>query len=218
LLQHLPNLLTLLRIVLAPVVAGMLFWGTIETFTQRLSGDQRLYSVWMFATAGVFLFAALTDLLDGVAARLLNAESKFGRLMDPIADKVLVGLPLIVYALLGFLVMGVGPLAMLVLACVVAIVGRDILMTVVRLRAPDREGPRVSSLAKVKTALEMAAVGYWPVLYTLDAGLQTSGLRQGEWISPIWIGVCWLALLLVAAALSVWTAWRYLRPPRDPNT
>src|SRR5262245_16227876 len=100
-LKHLPNLLTLLRLILAPVVAWAVWQAYAmpaeaaasnpQNFDAELSGAQ----AWALLAAGLFVFAALTDLFDGMAARALGVDSRFGRLLDPVADKALVGLPLI---------------------------------------------------------------------------------------------------------------------------
>jgi CDP-diacylglycerol---glycerol-3-phosphate 3-phosphatidyltransferase len=73
--RHLPNFLTLGRLVLVPPIVALLF------FPERLPS----------AVAGcIFLIASLTDFFDGFVARRLKVESSFGRFLDPIADKVLV--------------------------------------------------------------------------------------------------------------------------------
>ena len=73
--KHLPNFLTLGRLILVPPVIILLL------FPGRLASA---------LAAGVFLIASLTDFFDGVIARRLHVESSFGRFLDPIADKVLV--------------------------------------------------------------------------------------------------------------------------------
>ena len=78
--RHIPNLLTMLRLVLAAVFFGMLAWYRFD--------DERY---WILLPAiGVFIAAALTDALDGALARRWQVESKFGRIMDPFCDKVLI--------------------------------------------------------------------------------------------------------------------------------
>src|SRR4030042_5555945 len=73
--KHLPNFLTLGRLILVPpVIVLLLFPGRLPSAL----------------AAGVFLIASLTDFFDGVIARRLHVESSFGRFLDPIADKVLV--------------------------------------------------------------------------------------------------------------------------------
>jgi CDP-diacylglycerol---glycerol-3-phosphate 3-phosphatidyltransferase len=73
--RHLPNFLTLGRLVLVPPIVILLFFP--GKFASALAG-------------GLFLIASLTDFFDGFIARRFNVESSFGRFLDPIADKVLV--------------------------------------------------------------------------------------------------------------------------------
>ncbi|MBI1362060.1 MAG: CDP-alcohol phosphatidyltransferase family protein [Alphaproteobacteria bacterium] len=198
-LKQIPNMLTLARLVLAPVIA----WAV---WRAQLGDHQR----WAEIAAVLFVIAALTDLFDGMIARALHAESKFGRLIDPIADKALVGLPLI--ALAFVFVLGDWPLWPLATASIAVIVARDVLMTWVRLSAPDGEGPPVSRLAKWKTALELIVVGAAillpaapnPFAQTFDAML----------VSGFLAAIVWLIALVVTAGLSAYTAYRYLTEKR----
>lgn len=78
--QHIPNLLTMLRLVLAAI-----FFVNLALY-QVAAGEP-----WLLIPAAVlFIAAAITDALDGYYARLWQVESKFGRIMDPFCDKVLV--------------------------------------------------------------------------------------------------------------------------------
>ena len=151
----------------------------------------------MTFAAVFFVIAALTDLFDGMAARAFNAHSKLGRIIDPIADKALVGLPLIAIALVVSiswpgLVAGIGsPFGELTAAAIICstgvIVVRDVTMTIVRLVSPDGEGARVSSLAKWKTALELLVIGLLLVLSAIQAhmpGLFADWLWDNFW--PVW--------------------------------
>jgi CDP-diacylglycerol--glycerol-3-phosphate 3-phosphatidyltransferase len=215
-LKHLPNALTLLRLVLAPVVAW-LFWlaakplagsytlfPDADTYAHALAG-YRAQSAYALAAAVLFAVAALTDLFDGMAARAFNAHSKFGRIIDPIADKALVGLPLIVVSVGTW--HGFHPDWLIVAIPTAIIVTRDIGMTIYRLASPDGEGIRVSSLAKWKTALELIVVGALLVIVAVVANRRATGLDT--WL-PTFIPVAWLILLAVAAALSAITAIQYL--------
>jgi CDP-diacylglycerol--glycerol-3-phosphate 3-phosphatidyltransferase len=230
-MKHLPNALTVLRLVLAPVVAWLFWMGAVapgdlppvvaspedtagaQAFTQYL----KINAFNLTLAAAVFAVAALTDLFDGMAARAFNAHSKFGRLIDPIADKAIVGLPLIVIAIAmwrsGYPLWGVVAIAAAV------IVLRDVAMTLIRLSSPDGEGARVSSLAKIKTALELIVVGSLLGVTALGAHLQVqfSIDNPGYFMIPFyaqafeWI---WLVTLVITAALSAWTAIQYLRPAK----
>ena len=216
-LKQLPNALTLTRLVLAPLVA-LAVWQAYAVSSHAAE----LQQVSALLAAGLFIIAALTDLFDGMAARALNADSKFGRLIDPIADKALVGLPLIAITLVAW---QIGQeLWWLIAIATLIIVLRDVGMTVWRLPATDGEGARVSKLAKWKTAVELVAVGLPILLIATPALLRMTGVSEG-FAGGSLIGQAlrfvWMALLLLAAGLSAITAVQYLsaKPaPLDDNT
>jgi CDP-diacylglycerol--glycerol-3-phosphate 3-phosphatidyltransferase len=186
-----------------------LFWMSVET----PAGMSNTAANYMTAAAALFIIAALTDLFDGMAARAFNAHSKFGRIIDPIADKALVGLPLIVIAMNFWQI--AHPSWLLVAIATAVIVVRDTTMTVLRLVAPDGEGARVSQLAKVKTALELVVIGSLLVIGAATLQFRT-GSPSGLSFVPYsqMIEMVWLVLLVAAAALSAWTAFQYLLPKR----
>jgi CDP-diacylglycerol--glycerol-3-phosphate 3-phosphatidyltransferase len=194
-LKHLPNALTLLRLVLAPVIA----WAI---WSARLGEDK----AWAIVAAVLFVIAALTDLFDGMAARALHAESRFGRIIDPIADKLLVGLPLIALSVL--LCIKGWEFWLLVAAPTAVIVMRDVLMTIMRLTAPDGEGARVSQLAKWKTALELTVVG-GAVLFPLAPPIMGANI-DGALVLDTIAWLIWNSALVVAAYLSAYTGVRYV--------
>ncbi len=217
-MKHLPNALTLLRLVLAPVIVWYFWLGAVEPgdptagdFTQYL----KTTAFNLTLAAVLFVVAALTDLFDGMAARAFNAHSKFGRLIDPIADKAIVGLPLIVIAIAmwrsGY------PLWPVVAIATAVIVIRDVSMTLIRLTAKDGEGARVSSLAKIKTALELVVVGSLLIVTAIGAHLQVqySIDNPGAFLVPFYAQAfewLWLIAIVITAALSAWTGLQYLRP------
>jgi cardiolipin synthase len=212
-LKHLPNALTVLRLVLAPLVAWAVWQayalpaqavvGAPEVFNGELTGAQ----IWSLLAAGLFVFAALTDLFDGMAARALDADSKFGRVLDPIADKALVGLPLVALSIVAWQIEQ--PLWPLIAAATGVIIVRDVLITVLRLASPDGEGARVSQLAKWKTAVELIAVGLPILMIAAPSIMRLTGLGQGFSGGPVMMFL-WIGLLLIAATLSAVTALQYL--------
>ena len=76
----LPNILTYARIAAVPVVVGLLYWQNIF--------DGALWLRWL--ALAIFIAAGLTDILDGYLARMWGQQSSLGRMLDPIADKLLV--------------------------------------------------------------------------------------------------------------------------------
>jgi cardiolipin synthase len=213
LIKQLPNALTLLRLILAPLVAYAV-WQSFAIPAAAVANAPEAFAPlkadaqgWALAAAIMFVVAALTDLFDGMAARALDAHSKFGRIIDPIADKALVGLPLIVLSVVAL--MQAWPLAVAIAVSSAVIVGRDVFITWLRFAAPDGEGVRVSQLAKWKTALELVAVGIPILVAAAPAVVAALGAGDGFAVSDM-IVTGWIVILGLAAALSAYTAAQYL--------
>jgi CDP-diacylglycerol---glycerol-3-phosphate 3-phosphatidyltransferase len=131
---NLPNTLTVLRILLVPVVI-------VALLDETPNGDA--------IAAGVFALAALTDGLDGYIARSRGAVTTFGKLMDPIADKLLVTAALVALVSLNRLDAWVA----------MVIIAREFAVTGLRgLAAEQGVVIQASWLGKVKTALQIAAI------------------------------------------------------------
>jgi len=131
---NLPNVLTLLRILAAPVVVVALLGETPN-------GDA--------LAAGVFALAALTDGLDGYFARSRDAVTTFGKLMDPVADKLLIAAALVSLVSLDRLAAWVA----------MVIIAREFAVTVMRAIAVERGIVIAASwMGKLKTVLQIAAV------------------------------------------------------------
>jgi len=178
----LPNVLTYSRIVAVPIVVGCMFWQNI------LHGG--LWLRW-FALA-VFIAAAISDFLDGYLARMWGQQSSLGRMLDPIADKLLVSSCLLMLAA-EETIHGWSLFAAVVILC------REILVSGLReYLAELRVSVPVTRLAKWKTTLQLIAVGF---LITGKAGnMVMAGLTD------IGIGLLWLSALL-----TLYTGWDYLR-------
>ena len=131
---NLPNTLTLLRILLVPVVV-------VALLDQTPNGDA--------IAAGVFALAALTDGLDGYIARSRSAITTFGKLMDPLADKLLVTAALVALVSLGRLEAWIA----------MVIIAREFAVTGLRgVAAEQGVVIQASWMGKVKTATQVAAV------------------------------------------------------------
>lgn len=179
-IRDLPNILTLSRIGAIPVLVILVAMRT--DLTNLLA-------------AIVFGLAAITDYFDGKLARDMVLISDFGRMLDPIADKLLVGATLM--ALVGF-----GHLSGFVIYPAIIIMLREILVSGLReYLAEIRVGLPVTKLAKWKTAVQMVALA---LLLMGVGGGQLIGLG---WLHPSWLGA---ALLWLAAGLTVVTGWDYL--------
>ena len=178
----LPNILTYARIAAVPVVVGLLFWQSL------LGGD--LFLRWV--ALAVFIAAGLTDILDGYLARMWGQQSSLGRMLDPIADKLLVASCLLMLAA-GTTIRGWALLAAVIILC------REILVSGLREFLADlRVSVPVSQLAKWKTAGQLVAIGF------LIAG------EAGEKVLPVTIEIG-ILLLWLAAIVTLYTGWDYLR-------
>src|SRR3954465_3857244 len=190
----LPNALTILRIVLVPVF--------VIAFV--LPGDAaRLVAL------GVFVIAGVSDWLDGLAARKLNAGSDFGRMLDPIADKILVAVALMMLVSEGnfqqlTLDFSHGLRSLLKLVPALVILAREILVSGLReFLAGAAVSVPVTRIAKAKTTIQMIAIGAMildPLAWRwLDGNAALA-------YSSIAYGGLWLA-----AALTVGTGYAYFR-------
>ncbi|MBS0247973.1 MAG: CDP-diacylglycerol--glycerol-3-phosphate 3-phosphatidyltransferase [Proteobacteria bacterium] len=178
----LPNILTYARIAAVPVVVGLLFW-------QSLLGG----GLWLrWVALAVFIAAAVTDFFDGYLARAWGQQSSLGRMLDPIADKLLVASSLLMLAA-GTTIRGWALLAAIIILC------REVLVSGLReYLAELRVGVPVTTLAKWKTFVQLFAIGF------LIAG------EAGEKVLPVTIEVG-ITLLWLAAIVTLYTGWDYLR-------
>jgi cardiolipin synthase len=180
-LFNLPNILTLMRIVTIPLIVGLFY----------LSDPLARWSVCF-----LFVFAAITDFLDGYMARRQNLVSSLGRFLDPIADKLLVGASLLMLCAFGESPFG-GLSGISVLPAVVIML-REILVSGLREFLAELHVPvPVSRLAKWKTGFQMTAIPYLLV-----------GNAAPKWIPAHFLGVMGL---WIAAILTLITGWDYLR-------
>ena len=186
----LPNLLTYARIAAVPVVVGLLYWQSIL--------DGGLWIRWV--ALAIFIAAGITDFLDGYFARMYGQQSSLGRMLDPIADKLLVASCLLMLAA-EETIRGWSLLASVVILC------REILVSGLReYLAELRVSVPVSRLAKWKTTWQLVAVGF---LIAGDAGDKVASeiIKQDTLI----ITNTGLALLWLSALVTLYTGWDYMR-------
>ena len=189
-LLALPNLLTYGRIAAVPVVVGLMYWQGIL--------DGALWLRWV--ALAVFIAAGITDALDGYFARTWDQQSPLGRMLDPIADKLLVSSCLLMLAA-EETIKGWALLASVIILC------REILVSGLReYLAGLRVSVPVTRLAKWKTTWQLVAVGF---LIAGDAGDKfASSLIGIETAAVTKVG---LALLWLSALVTLYTGWDYLR-------
>ncbi|MBL8845721.1 MAG: CDP-diacylglycerol--glycerol-3-phosphate 3-phosphatidyltransferase [Hyphomicrobium zavarzinii] len=174
----LPNVLTYARIAAVPALVACLM------FVEGEAG--RWAAFWLFVAA------AITDWLDGYLARRLEQQSTLGRMLDPIADKLIVGAALIMLVH-DRTIDGLSIWAAIVIMC------REILVSGLReFLAELNVKVHVTALAKWKTAVQMVALAF------LIAG------PAGDRIVP-GTSVAGIVLLWVAAVLTLWTGYDYLK-------
>jgi CDP-diacylglycerol--glycerol-3-phosphate 3-phosphatidyltransferase len=195
---NIPNILTSFRIFLIPVMV-VLYYLPVE-----------LYEWKYFATAFVFWFASLTDALDGYLARKLDQSTPFGAFFDPVADKVMVAVALVIavddYA------------SPWVAVPAVIIIGREIVISALRewmAEQGKRANVAVNMVGKFKTAAQMLAlIGllWHPNDYWVFEG----------WILGPLLEIATFVFLYVATALTIWSlvsyfvaAWPYISGKKD---
>jgi cardiolipin synthase len=174
---RLPNILTYARIAAVPVVVGCLLVG----------GDG-----WRWTALAIFIVAGVTDFFDGYLARLWGQQSSLGRILDPIADKLLVSAVLLMLA-------GDGTIWGAHLCAAIIILCREVLVSGLREFLAELRVPvPVTQLAKYKTAVQLVAIGF------LIAG--PAGDKIFHHTSTIGLAGFW-----AAALLTLYTGYDYLR-------
>lgn len=177
-LTSLPNVLTYARILAVPMVVAALYF------------DKSDFGRWL--ALSIFIVACITDWLDGYLARVWQQQSALGRMLDPIADKLLVGATLLLLTH-DNTIEGINIWAAVIILC------REILVSGLReFLAELNVKIRVTQLAKWKTTVQMVALG------VLLAGPAGDRIVPGVW----GLGI---VLLWVAAILTLWTGFDYLK-------
>ncbi|MCV2891083.1 CDP-diacylglycerol--glycerol-3-phosphate 3-phosphatidyltransferase [Ruegeria aquimaris] len=194
---NLPNILTLLRLLAAPGLAIMFLYFT------------RPYADW-FALL-LFVSAAVTDWFDGYLARAWKQETKMGAMLDPIADKAMVVIALMI--LVGYSAEHWTP--WLVLPATV-ILFREVFVSGLREYLGDVAGTlKVTKLAKWKTTAQMIAIAtlFSQGIFEHYLSKRPEDFADLNWVDVgmVWSGRLGLWLLWVAAALTLITGYDYLR-------
>src|SRR5271168_555114 len=178
----LPNILTYARVVAVPLVAGLLFW------------PQEPWARW--TALAIFVAAGISDFFDGYLARAWSQQSSLGRMLDPIADKLLVSAVILVLAA-NQTISGLSLWAAIVILC------REILVSGLREYLAELRVPLpVTALAKWKTAVQFVALGF------LIVGPAGEALLPGSITTGI-------VLLWIAAILTLYTGWDYMKASYD---
>lgn len=207
----LPNILTVLRLLAAPGLALMFLYFS------------RPFADWLALL--LFVSAALTDWIDGHLARSWKQETKIGAMMDPIADKAMVIIALMV-------IVGYSSMSPWLVLPATFIVFREVFVSGLREYLGQKSGTlKVTNLAKWKTTAQMVAIAvlfaqgvfeHYLVMSAMgmDAAIVRDvltgeeedllGLRWKQF-GMVWAGNLGIVLLWVAAVLTVITGWEYFR-------
>jgi cardiolipin synthase (CMP-forming) len=179
---NLPNVLTYGRLAAVPIVVAFLFWPHVA---------------WARWTAlAIYIAAAITDFFDGYLARAWSQQSSLGRMLDPIADKLLVAAVLLALTA-DRTISGPSLWAAVVILC------REILVSGLREYLAELQVPvPVTAVAKWKTTVQLISLGF------LIAG------SAGEAVLPGSIAVG-TVLLWIAAILTLYTGWDYMKASYD---
>ena len=184
---NLPNVLTMLRIVLVPVFVVLLWQDTTVT---------------ALAALAVFLIAAATDKLDGTIARRRGIVTNFGKIADPFADKLLTGAAMVVLSALGVMPWW----------ATIIILVREIGITVLRFVMVRRSVIAASNGGKLKTVLQIVFLS----MMMLPA-VDLVGSPLGEWweTTAYVIMLAAAAVTVVTGLDYCWRAWRITRDQKQ---
>ncbi|WP_422123489.1 CDP-diacylglycerol--glycerol-3-phosphate 3-phosphatidyltransferase [Planococcus sp. X10-3] len=180
--MNIPNQITISRILLIPIFMIFMLidfgWGEMTLLGATLPISH-------FIGALIFIFASLTDWVDGYYARKYNLVTTFGKFLDPLADKLLVSAALIILVELGFAPSWI----------VIIIISREFAVTGLRLvLAGEGEVVSAGGLGKIKTTAQILAIA---ALLLYDMIFALVGLPFG------------MIMLYIALIFTVWSGWDY---------
>ncbi len=211
---NIPNILTVMRLIAAPGVAILFLYF------------QRPVADWVALV--LFITAALTDFLDGYLARLWKQESKFGAMLDPIADKAMVIIALVI--IVGLSTADKLVMDAWILLPATVILFREVFVSGLREFLGASAGTlKVTNLAKYKTTVQMIAIAvlfakgvfehhYLNLVQGMDAeiydGVMSGAIEDVNGVASyaMWMDGTWtvgVVLLWIAAALTAVTGWDY---------
>lgn len=182
---NIANIITVVRILLAPLFVWLVL----------LDGGE--HGLWRFIAAGLFIAAIATDGLDGALARKRNLVTNSGIILDPIADKILIGGALIALALVAELPWWV----------VIVILAREMGITLFRLLVLSNRVIPASRGGKLKTVLQAVTLSSW---------LVPTWLLLGSWVFTLnWVLMGAVIVLTVVTGLDYLV--KGLRSPKAPS-
>jgi len=203
-IKHIPNMLTLGRLVLTVIFLVMILMAP-----PYYADGEVPFPGFLDVAFILFVIAGLTDIADGIAARRLNVTSKFGRMVDPLADKILVCGAFICFALIGQpKLFGLGPVPLAVIHWSVAavLIARELYVTILR-HVAEARGVNFAATAsgKIKMFLQSFAIG---TVVIKMAHVQTAA--WGNWFAS--------AVFILMLAATVISGIRATRRPHGQKT
>ncbi len=189
--RHIPNILTMGRLVLTVVFLIMILMAP-----KYYADGERPFPGFLDVAFIIFIIAGLTDIADGIAARRLNVTSKFGRMVDPLADKILVCGAFTCFAIIGEpKLFALGPVALAVIhwGTLAILAAREIYVTVLRHLAEAR-GINFAATAsgKIKMFLQSFAIG--------TVIVRMAHVQRAAW--GYWVTSAVFTLMLVMTVIS----------------
>jgi len=202
--KHIPNMLTLGRLVLTVIFLVMILMAP-----PYYADGEVPFPGFLDVAFILFVVAGLTDIVDGYAARRLNVTSKFGRMVDPLADKILVCGAFICFALIGrphLFGLGPAPLAVIHWSVAAVLIARELYVTILR-HVAEARGVNFAATAsgKIKMFLQSFAIG---TVVIKMAHVQTAA--WGNWFTS--------AVFILMLAATVISGIRATRRPHGQKT
>ncbi len=186
--KHIPNTITGARFILTIAFLAMILYSPKVT----------LFTLWMDWAFVLFVLTGITDIIDGKLARLFQVTSKFGRIMDPLADKVLVCGSFICFALVGMPTLfpdSLGEVGNHILrwSAAAIIIARETLVTIVRQRA-ESKGIQFAANAwgKLKMFIQIFGIG--------TVVIQVAHVPVARW--GMWVTLGVYAVMIFATVMS----------------
>lgn len=183
---NIPNKLTIVRICLVPVFVVLMVFVDATSYMKYIA-------------LGVYLLASLTDYIDGYLARKYKIVTNFGKLMDPLADKILVSA--------GFIMLtGVGTIPAWI---TVIVVGRDFLLNTIRMFG-TQGGETISAgvYGKIKTAFQM--IGVCLAIVDTHTLFEFFELGKSMGFVPMLINVGMSVSITIAVIFTIWSCIDYI--------
>jgi len=205
-LKLLPNILTFGRLVLTIIFLVMILCSPNPEAENR--------ALFLDIAFTIFVIAGLTDMVDGLAARWLNVTSKFGRMMDPLADKILVCGAFICFGIIGepkLFDFGDGALAVIHWSVAGILIAREVYVTVLRHIAEARGISFAATVSgKIKMFLQSFAIG---TVVIKMAHVRTAA--WGNWFTAIIVVIMLVVTIISGLRATQRSCWKEAAGPAE---